>query len=67
MSVMKVSLFRTLLRDAKYMPADLDEIVHKCIHLADEAQAKLKTLLKKYEHLFDGTLRVWNTEPALQY
>ena len=23
----------------------------------------LKALLKKYEHLFDGTLGVWNDEP----
>jgi len=49
--------------DAKYAPADLDEIVRQCVHLAEEAQMMLKTSLKKYEHLFDGTLGVWNDEP----
>ena len=49
--------------DAKYAPADLDEIVRQCEHLADDAKTKLHSLLKKYEHLFDGTLGVWNNEP----
>ena len=46
---------------AKYTPAD--EIVPQCVHLTDTAKTKLHDLIKKYEHLFDGTLGVWNNEP----
>jgi hypothetical protein len=45
--------------DAKYEPANLDEIVYSCSHLTQEEQIKLKTLLKQYEHLFDGSLGTW--------
>ena len=41
-----------------HAPADLDEIVRLCTHLENAVQTKLKTLLKKYQHLFDGTLGV---------
>ena len=37
--------------DAKYAPADLDEIVRQCVHLTDDAKTKLYVLLTKYEHL----------------
>ena len=29
-----------------------------------EEQQKLLSLLQKYEHLFDGTVGTWNTEPV---
>jgi hypothetical protein len=45
--------------DAKYEPANLDEIVNSCSHLTQDEQIQLKTLLKKYEHLFDGSLGTW--------
>ena len=45
--------------DAKYTPANLEELVKGCTHLTVNEQHKLKTLLKKYEHLFDGTLGTW--------
>jgi hypothetical protein len=45
--------------DAKYEPANLDEIVESCSHLTQIEQIQLKTLLKKYEQLFDGTLGTW--------
>ena len=50
--------------DAKYRPADLEQIAEECQHLNKDEQAKLLNLLKKYEHLFDGTLGSWNTDPV---
>ena len=29
-----------------------------------EEQQTLLKLLQKYEHIFDGTMRTWNTEPV---
>jgi hypothetical protein len=49
--------------DAKYKPADLDEVVRTCEHLDRDEQCLLHALLTKYEHLFDGTLGTWNNEP----
>ena len=50
--------------DAKYEPADLNEvIVQECKHLNKEKQASLHQLLSKYESLFDGTLGQWTEEP----
>jgi hypothetical protein len=48
--------------DAKYEPANLDEVTNNCTHLTDEERLKLNTLLKKYEHLFDGSLGSWTGE-----
>jgi len=45
--------------DAKYEPANLDEITRSCTHLTQDKQRLLKTLLKKFEHLFDGSLGTW--------
>jgi hypothetical protein len=45
--------------DAKYEPANLDEIVESCSHLTQIEQIQLKTLLKKYEQLFNGSLGTW--------
>jgi len=45
--------------NAKYEKSNLDEIAANCTHLDEEEQSKLNQLLKKYEHLFDGTLGLW--------
>ena len=49
--------------DAKYAPADLDEVVRTCGHLTEGEKRQLHALLSKYEHLFDGTLGTWRKEP----
>jgi hypothetical protein len=33
-------------------------------HLSSTQQRRLKALLYKFEHLFDGTLGDWNMEPV---
>jgi hypothetical protein len=51
--------------DAKYSKADLQSVVRdNCKHLSANQQKKLLQLLKKYESLFNGTLRDWKTKPA---
>jgi hypothetical protein len=42
--------------EAKYVPADLEQICGNCTHLQIEQQKKLLDLLQKYEDLFDGSL-----------
>jgi hypothetical protein len=49
--------------DAEYKPSSLDDIIKTCENLHVEEQHQLKTLLQKYEHLFDGTLGEFNVEP----
>lgn len=49
--------------DAKYEPADLDEVVAKSTHLSILEQGQLKDLLTKYSSLFDGTLGKWKGDP----
>jgi hypothetical protein len=48
--------------DAKYEPANLEEIVANHDHLSDEEKEGLYSLLKKYESLFDGSLGTWKGE-----
>ena len=43
--------------------ADLNAVVQVCRHLSDDEKNQLHALLKKYEHLFDGTLGTWNNKP----
>ena len=50
--------------DAKYCPADLTKIVEECTHLSKDEQRQLLKLLQKFEHLFDGTLGTWQTDPV---
>ena len=48
----------TRILDTKYQKADLQSIVRdNCKHLSANQEKKLLQLLKKYESLFDGTLR----------
>jgi hypothetical protein len=48
--------------DVKYAPADIDEMISKCTHLTNNERSNLKSLLTKFEPLFDGTLGTWDTE-----
>jgi hypothetical protein len=53
----------TKILDAEYNTASLDDVIKTCENLHVEEQHQLKTLLQKYEHLFDGTLGDFNMEP----
>jgi len=48
--------------DAKYEPADLDEVVNSCSYLSEEEKKRLRDLLEKYKTLFDGSLGHWQGE-----
>ena len=50
--------------EAKYTKQDLPSIVKECSKLNQEEHQMLLDLLKKYEHLFDGTLGSWKSSPA---
>ena len=50
--------------EAKYSPADLEKIVAECSELTLYEQSQLLKLLKKFSHLFDGTLGTWKTDPV---
>jgi hypothetical protein len=54
----------TIILDAEYKPASLDDVIKTCESLHVEEQHQLKVLLQKYEHLFDGTLGEFNMEPV---
>jgi hypothetical protein len=49
--------------DAKYEPANLDEVAESCSHLTQDERIKLKTLLQKYQSLFNGSLGTWVGKP----
>ncbi|CAJ1955442.1 unnamed protein product [Cylindrotheca closterium] len=48
------------LLDAKYEKADINADVEQMNHLSAQEKTALKSLLYKYEELFDGTLGTWN-------
>ena len=50
--------------DAKYTKADLKSLTDACPLLSEVEKEHLLNLLKKFEHLFDGTLGNWNTDPV---
>jgi hypothetical protein len=52
----------TKILDAEYeqVSASLDDVIKQRENLHVEEQHQLKTLLQKYEHLFDGTLGEFN-------
>jgi Retroviral aspartyl protease len=50
--------------DAKYEKANIDATINTFKHLNGNQQQQLKALLYKFEHLFDGTLGDWTTEPV---
>ncbi|MFM8622678.1 MAG: pol polyprotein, partial [Holophagaceae bacterium] len=49
----------TRILDAKYEKADLAEVVRQQTHLTTDEKFLLAKTLKKFEHLFDGTLGDW--------
>jgi hypothetical protein len=53
--------------DVKYTQADLRQIADSCKELSRIEQDKLHSLLKKFEHLFDGTVGTWKTDPVELY
>jgi hypothetical protein len=50
--------------DAKYTKADLRALTEECKIIDKDEKKQLHQLLKKYEHLFDGTLGKWKTDPV---
>lgn len=50
--------------DAHYEKADISATVDDITHLTNAEKSQLKSLLFKYESLFDGTLGNWNTPPV---
>ena len=46
--------------DAKYEPANLEEVAAANPDLSKEQQDQLLSLLRKHKHLFDGTIGKWN-------
>jgi hypothetical protein len=54
----------TKILDAEYKQtsASLDDVIKTCENLHVEEQHQLKTLLQKYEDLFDGTLGEFNMD-----
>jgi hypothetical protein len=53
----------TQILDAEYKPASLYDVIKTCDNFHVEEQHQLKTLLQKYEHLFDGILGKFNVDP----
>ena len=49
--------------DAKYEPANLQQVVRDCVHLSESEQSSLLKILQRHESLFDGTLGKWTGEP----
>ena len=49
--------------DAKYEPANLQQIAAQSTHLSHAEQEKLHELLTEYNSLFDGTLGCWDDKP----
>jgi hypothetical protein len=48
--------------DAEYKSVNLDDVIKTFENLHVEEQQQLKTLLQKFEHLFDGKLGEFNVE-----
>jgi hypothetical protein len=50
--------------DAKYEKANIVATINSLKHLSGMQQQQLKALFYKFEHLFDGTLGNWKTDPV---
>jgi hypothetical protein len=50
--------------ESKYCPADLNKIATECHLLNADQQETLHKLLRKFAHLFHGTLGNWKTDPV---
>ena len=62
--ILEATAQATEILDTDYKKADISEIVTEYLHLNSEEKQLLKSLLYKYESLFDGTLGTWKTEPV---
>ena len=58
-ALQKASAHLQKILDAKYTPADLDQVIRMCGHLTKDEKHQLHALLSKYKCLFDGTLGIW--------
>ena len=52
----------TRILDAKYEPANLNQVTAECKQLTKEQRDQLLHLLQKYSSLFDGSLGTWKNE-----
>lgn len=49
--------------DAKYVPANLDDVIDSCDHLNDRQKRQLMDVLASHKSLFDGTLGRYRGKP----
>ena len=49
--------------EAKYKPANLEEICKTMGNITKEQKSRLLTLLKQYKELFDGPVGTWKGPP----
>jgi hypothetical protein len=64
MDVFAIALSTMKILDAKYEKVDLDAYLKLVNHLNGKQKISLKSSLNKYEHLFDGSLGDWKTDPV---
>jgi hypothetical protein len=50
--------------ESKCCPADLNKIATECHLLNADQQETFHKILRKFAHLFDGTLGKWKTDPV---
>ena len=51
--------------DARYKKSDLNKVMtEQCQNLNTEGRKRLLILLRKFEDIFNSTLRTWNTNPV---
>ena len=53
----------TKILDSDYKKADLDDVVRNIPHLTEEQKSQVRTVLYRYESLFEGRLGLWDTPP----
>ena len=54
----------TTITTSLYEPANLQDIVDKCIYLLPQQRQQLYNMLQKFHKLFDGQLKTFNSPPA---
>ena len=63
-SVKDITDRATHITAANYLKAGLENVAYACTYLDKEGGNKLYLLLKIYSFLFNGTLIIFNTDPA---
>jgi len=53
----------TKILDSNYKKADLDEVVRNIPHLTEDQKNQVRSMLYRYESLFEGKLGLWDTPP----